>query len=65
MGCSHYILNKYLPVTITIRCYDCGKEIDLNNPAKGHEKCWAGTYVDDDGSEPMAVDIEIENTRER
>ena len=50
---------------MTARCYNCGKEVNLMNPAKGHEKCYSGTWVGDDGDESMSVDIEISNTRER
>lgn len=61
MGCTHYILDRTKPVEIIIICYDCGKDVDPDNPHKGHEFC-SGSMRDD---YDLAVDIEIHNTRER
>jgi hypothetical protein len=65
MGCSHYILNKYQPITVTVICYGCGKEVNPSNPALGHETCWGGTWVENANEYSLAVNIEINNTRER
>lgn len=63
MGCSHIILDKKRPVKIEVKCYSCGKIVDLNNPLKGHEKCVGSSLFD--GENPLSVDIEFINMRER
>ncbi len=63
MGCSHIILDKNKPVKLRVFCYCCGKLVDLDNPNKGHEKCIGSTLYY--GENPLSVDIEFENMRER
>ena len=67
MGCSHYILEPEKPITIKVTCYDCGKEVNLETPLKGHERCMTKDFMYANGREfeALMVDIEISNTEER
>lgn len=41
MGCDAYIVDETKECTVTLKCYECGKEIDPNNrhDIKQHEFC--------------------------
>lgn len=62
MGCSHYILDANKPASIKVVCYECGKEVDLNNPLEKHESC-VGYHSDNENR--LRVNIEFDNIHER
>lgn len=39
MGCDGYILDMHKPVKVVMRCYDCGKIINQEDPLIGHANC--------------------------
>jgi len=59
MSCDAYIKDKNRKAKITIRCYSCGKEVDLNNPMKGHKNCYSNLHGDEyDNCLPIVFDYE-------
>lgn len=62
MSCDAYIINRKKPVRIRMMCYECGREVNPNNPRDGHEGCWYKTMNEHEDS--LGIYWEWENITE-
>ena len=60
MGADGYIVNPNKPVVLRVRCHECGKEIDMKDPAYKLLHMTCRNVVGN-----MLVDIDIENYEAR